>query len=554
MVGKCLTLSTIFCRCVLDKQPVPSTPSFALVSAGIFCSPPQPQTRSFRRRMSLRQRFYGFDPFCVTILGLTSLFISYIIEALQSIIETIMKNTFPSFYQPSKENFQELWNTGLFIFDASVLLNLYRYPSQARQDLLSVLKSVQHRLWIPYQAALEYQENRLNVIAEQMKRFEDVRTILDKTEQALNHGLDQLQLAKRHSAIRVDDFVRGIHSRIRNFKNRLDELQEAQPDVSAHDVLREEISYLFADKIGQPPSQKALDELYEEGELRYQNKQPPGYLDAHKEDECYPFGELCFKRKFGDLILWYQVIEHVKTSDTKAVILLTDDKKEDWWWIVHSRGEKIIGPRPELVQEIKSKTNVSIFYMYNSERFIEYAGQYLGITIQKKSIEQVRDFTTFDQVLLSTEREEPLKNLPLYSFLTLHVHLLATKTSRFRTIADLPLKAKIAVPNMSEGVKEWLISALSAYGIELIPVVIPNSEIPLAIERNIIDAALVLTHPSAVLAYPIRMGRIRLLPWSEEAIIHVLADYPSVLIRSLLPDNIYTNQTEPVLGYAPKNT
>jgi hypothetical protein len=58
---------------------------------------------------------------------------------------------------------------------------------------------------------------------------------------------------------------------------------------------------------------------------------------------------------------------------------------------VASRGKKTIGPRPELVQEILAKTEIETFYMYNSERFSQFAGERLGVKIGKGSVEQVGD-------------------------------------------------------------------------------------------------------------------------------------------------------------------
>ena len=80
-----------------------------------------------------------------------------------------MRTTFPAYYRPSEELLRELWQKATIALDANVLLNLYRYPIQARNDLLSVLRRVSGRLFVPYQAALEYQRQRLHVIALQSK-------------------------------------------------------------------------------------------------------------------------------------------------------------------------------------------------------------------------------------------------------------------------------------------------------------------------------------------------------------------------------------------------
>lgn len=84
-----------------------------------------------------------------------------------------MKKLFPGFYQPTDTEFKKLWEKCTFVIDANVLLNLYRYPEEAKADLLKVFGKISDRLWLPYQAALEYQKNRLIVIAEQRSRKGD---------------------------------------------------------------------------------------------------------------------------------------------------------------------------------------------------------------------------------------------------------------------------------------------------------------------------------------------------------------------------------------------
>src|ERR1039458_8581926 len=97
-----------------------------------------------------------------------------------------MKDHMIGFYRPSDDEFKAIWSKATFVLDANVLLNLYRYPTNASHDLLKALAKLSGRLWLPYHAALEYQRNRLNVIAEQKKRFADVRNLIEETTNTLN--------------------------------------------------------------------------------------------------------------------------------------------------------------------------------------------------------------------------------------------------------------------------------------------------------------------------------------------------------------------------------
>ena len=249
---------------------------------------------------------------------------------------------------------------------------------------------------MPHQAALEYQENRLAVIAEQIAKYENVRDILQKSQSQLESQLGQLQLKKRHSRINPDRLLTQFKSVFDEFLVELEQLEQEQPDVFHEDPIRQELDKLFAGKIGSAPeSQEALNTLYDEGDARYKAMIPPGYKDAKKEGS-YSFGGLTYQTRYGDWLLWHQIITEANKNDKfKNIIFVTDDKKDDWWWVVNSKGKKTIGPLPELVVEIYAKAPVSLFYMYTSQRFMQFASDYLDIEVREESLRQVHDITEF---------------------------------------------------------------------------------------------------------------------------------------------------------------
>ena len=278
-----------------------------------------------------------------------------------------MKDLFCGYYRPTEDEFRMLWSKGIFILDTSFILNLYRYSKETRDDMLKILRKLSERLWIPYQVALEYQENYPRVIEEQKSEYNKVKGILKdpksniRNEQILNRLLEDL-----------------------------DYLEQSQPDYNA---MRSDIEQIFDKKVGPPPdSQQWLDEVCKEGEDRYRRELPPGYVDPKKKGEkVCAYGGFSFKEKYGDLILWKQLIKQAtEREDFKYIVFITDDSTEDWWWLDKS---KTIGPRPELVREIMAEANVSFFYMYKSERFMKYAQEYLNIPINQESINQVRDMS-----------------------------------------------------------------------------------------------------------------------------------------------------------------
>lgn len=276
-----------------------------------------------------------------------------------------MKNLFCGYYRPDENKFREIWQSATFVLDANILLNMYRYPEEARKQLLAVFQSIETRLWVPYQAALEFQRNRVAVIAEQKKRFSDVRKVLESSRTGMRSELESLQLKKRHSSIQPDELITALDEQISNFLSKLEELETNQLSVADHDPIRENLDQLLEDKIGEPFSQDEISKIYQDGEIRFKHEIPPGYKDQKKETEnksdIFSYAGVTYQRKYGDLVLWKQIICKAKKDSIQSLIFLTDDEKEDWWWITDSQGKKKIGPRPELVDEISREAKTEFF-------------------------------------------------------------------------------------------------------------------------------------------------------------------------------------------------
>jgi hypothetical protein len=109
-----------------------------------------------------------------------------------------MKHLFRGYYRPSKAEFKKLWSEGLIIPDASLLLNLYRYSSSARSQLLDVLRKAGEQLWVPHQAALEFERNRLAVIQKQKDMHVDLQNELQKVKTQLESKAAEL---RRHPVL-----------------------------------------------------------------------------------------------------------------------------------------------------------------------------------------------------------------------------------------------------------------------------------------------------------------------------------------------------------------
>lgn len=305
-----------------------------------------------------------------------------------------MKSAFPSFYRLSSQDFRKLWANGLIVFDTNVLLNLYRYQASTSDSLLKVMYEVSDRLWIPHHVGLEFQRRRLSVISEQNKRYSEVRNVVQKSISNLIGQLNDLKLEKRHTHIDPKSFIHSIERSQEGFMKQLDKHEQSCISVTGEDPFRQQLDELFDGKLGNPPaSQKELDKLFEEGKTRYSKRVPPGFEDSGKAEtsaNSFVHDGLSYKAEYGDLLIWRQLLDYASKAGTENIIFVTDDTKSDWWHKVQDRGEKTIGPRPELREEICAIEAVTRFHMYTTETFLKHANEYIESGVSNDALMDVR--------------------------------------------------------------------------------------------------------------------------------------------------------------------
>lgn len=300
------------------------------------------------------------------------------------------------------EEIKEIWKNGIFIFDSNVLLDLYRLPNAAKDDLIGVLqnKNFNSRIWIGFQVALEFLNNRLNIIGEQKNMYSKVIKLTEEHVCKINElnesyvkEINKLNLTQRHSKIDPSDYINkeAISKSIKKFKKFQKYLKNSENehlDVNNVDSIKDIIFQIFKEKIGKPLEKEELDRINKDGEERYKNSIPPGYMDIKKEGQ-HAYKELSFVRKFGDLYLWNEIMTFTNKSKHKYVVLVTGDVKEDWW--EEKRGRKL-GPRKELLNEIYSKCeSLNRFHIYNTSTFLKFAKQELDNNIKETSIEDTQN-------------------------------------------------------------------------------------------------------------------------------------------------------------------
>ena len=100
-----------------------------------------------------------------------------------------MKKTFPGFYNLSDKEIAEICDNCIFVIDANILLNLYRYPDDLSKKIIDSLRCISDRLWIPHQAALEYFTQRTNALVMQKVAYSELENFIKETKDDVENHL-----------------------------------------------------------------------------------------------------------------------------------------------------------------------------------------------------------------------------------------------------------------------------------------------------------------------------------------------------------------------------
>lgn len=192
-----------------------------------------------------------------------------------------MKDLFPGHFKESDESLREVWETSLFVFDANILLNLYRYSDATRNEFLRILNKLKDRAWLPHRAAEEYLSNRLTVIDQQEKSYDDTVKLIESLQQDLDN-------ARQHPFV-SKGVMRKVNSVFEELCNELKNNKSVHTKRISSDEIKDSIAKIFETSVGLPYDKDRIEQLISEGEDRYKQKIPPGFKDGSKAGDSEVF-------------------------------------------------------------------------------------------------------------------------------------------------------------------------------------------------------------------------------------------------------------------------
>lgn len=277
-----------------------------------------------------------------------------------------MKTKFPGFYHPDSSFFDALFKDAIIVLDTNILLDLYRVSPNTSKELIDIIKKLDARIWIPYHVASEYHKDLFTVIEGQINKYKDATNAIEAIRKTF--------LEKRSHPFLTDE----LHSKattvfdelLKFFDTQMNELE----DIIMNDSVKDELCKLLDSKIGESFNSDELGKIYQDGEERFKNDTPPGFMDKKK-----PGNE-----KYGDLVIWKEILRKSK-EESKPVLFVTDDTKKDWF--IYFRG-KTYGPNPLLMKEFKNVTGQEV-YIYTLESFLAHSEK-LKIKVTSTTLDEIK--------------------------------------------------------------------------------------------------------------------------------------------------------------------
>lgn len=306
-----------------------------------------------------------------------------------------MDRHYLEFKKYTAEEINGVWEHAVIVLDTNILLNLYRYSEETRDDVLSVMEKLKDRLWMPYQVGLEYYNNRVktfSAIADMQKSF---KKKLDDGKTNLLNAFNN-QETSRHPHISKDDLGNVYDEAVKQVMEYVDQQTARLHDYANDDIVLNKLLEIYDGKVGDDFTTEELFEIYEEGEVRYAGLLPPGFMDEKAKR-----GQ-GLRHLFGDLILWKEILNYSKDENVD-VIFVTEDSKDDWW----DKKDGKLSPHKELIREFRKESGGHRILMYQQKGFLDASKQ----NVKETTTTEIEEVSKEDERISQERTAEILEAL-----------------------------------------------------------------------------------------------------------------------------------------------
>lgn len=274
----------------------------------------------------------------------------------------------------------------LYVIDANVLLNLFKFTRSATAEILSAMKQMSSVLFVPHQVMNEFWSNvatvrrgdhhreaagKMSSAHDEMERV--IGTWLERT--GLVSERDQVVQRSRNAR---DDLSRAVSRVIEIF-------EEVEADASdGQRTILPSLEKTLHGRVGDAPTPEQRRQWIAEFSTRVAARIPPGFRDAESKN-----GESAA----GDYLIWRQILDRASAVSKERqrpvdVTFITNDLKDDW--VREPRSSTAPLAHRHLIREFAEQTGNGVFRIGTFRALLEVANEHFGAAVSEESRAQAQ--------------------------------------------------------------------------------------------------------------------------------------------------------------------
>ena len=290
-------------------------------------------------------------------------------------------------------------------FDTNLFSQLFKINITARSEFYTWMEAQKAKnkahitSWSVHEYADRYINRKIGDYVADIKKVKTLHKEMENVRKFLKMYVDDSTIKGSHYADKDAYFTEldAVADGLRRIANATKEANEY------HSELNSELSRQFESIILKSDMQAILSDLSGKATERYLNRIPPGYMDDTKE-----------LNKYGDLIVWMELLEFCRVAEVKKSIFITNDGKKDFVYMPlmqESSGKKMANNSlsiadPRLVAEFHAITDSDDLYIINFNDLIQMlykkdstAFQHLSKAIQLEQIKEKKEGETEAEIV-----------------------------------------------------------------------------------------------------------------------------------------------------------
>lgn len=231
-------------------------------------------------------------------------------------------------------------STHLYV-DTSFLMWLTKVGTTSRGELTNWLKAeCPGRVHVPIWSVHEYLRHHVatTILGELEEKTRELNGVASGTYAYFRPFMDG---ALDFSSANVDAFRMGVRSMLTELKNVAQVVGSWKRQYGNH--AGEVISFINDCALSETEIFDYMSTIEALSQGRFVGRIPPGFQDRGKRDQRVSpesrlgeAGAALGGNRWGDLMLWKEILEHAKSARARCVVVFSNDRKNDWFLNVGS--------------------------------------------------------------------------------------------------------------------------------------------------------------------------------------------------------------------------